>query len=111
MSPKSKLSDILALIILGVLIHPCLNFPLKAQTTSAQQWTQLYEGLSANTQIETGEGSSPGNLKLQQSQEQVSVPRQVPKRQTERSTSRMGKPVTGNLQRIISNLEIKHIII
>ena len=59
MSPKSKLSGILAFIILGVLIHPCFNLSLRAQTTSAQQWTQLYEGMSSNTQIETGEGSSP----------------------------------------------------
>ena len=107
MSPKSKLSGILAFIILGVLIHPCFNLSLRAQTTSAQQWTQLYEGMSANTQIETGEGSSPGNLIFQQSQERVSVPRQVPERQTERSTSSMGKPVTGDRQRVISNLEIK----
>ena len=61
MSPKSKLSGILAFIILGVLIHPCFNLSLRAQTTSAQQWTQLYEGMSSNTQIESGEGSSPGN--------------------------------------------------
>ena len=107
MSPKSKVSGILAFIILGVLIHPCFNLSLRAQTTSAQQWTQLYEGMSANTQIETGEGSSPGNLIFQQSQERVSVPRQVSERQTERSTSSMGKPVTGDRQRVISNLEIK----
>ena len=107
MSLKSKVSGILAFIFLGVLIHPCFNLSLRAQTTSAQQWTQLYEGMSANTQIETGEGSSPGNLIFQQSQERVSVPRQVSERQTERSTSSMGKPVTGDRQRVISNLEIK----
>ena len=107
MSPKSTASGILAFIFLGVLIHPCFNLSLRAQTTSAQQWSQLYEGMSANTQIETGEGSSPGNLIFQQSQERVSVPRQVPERQTERSTSRMGKAVTGDRQRVISNLEIK----
>ena len=107
MSPKSTASGILAFIFLGVLIHPCFNLSLRAQTTSAQQWSQLYEGMSANTQTETGEGSSPGNLIFQQSQERVSVPRQVPERQTERSTSRMGKAVTGDRQRVISNLEIK----
>ena len=107
MSPKSTASGILAFIFLGVLIHPCFNLSLRAQTTSAQQWSQLYEGMSANTQTETGEGSSPGNLIFQQSQERVSVPRQVPERQTERSTSRMGKVVTGDRQRVISNLEIK----
>ena len=107
MSPKSKVSGILAFIFLGVLIHPCFNLSLRAQTTSAQQWSQLYEGMSGNTQIETGEGSSSGNLIFQQSQERVSVPRQVPERQTERSTSSMGKPVTGDRQRVISNLEIK----
>ena len=107
MSPKLTASGILAFIFLGVLIHPCFNLSLRAQTTSAQQWSQLYEGMSANTQTETGEGSSPGNLIFQQSQERVSVPRQVPERQTERSTSRMGKPVTGDRQRVISNLEIK----
>ena len=107
MSPKSTASGILAFIFLGVLIHPCFNLSLRAQTTSAQQWSQLYEGMSANTQTETGEGSSPGNLIFQQSQERVSVPRQVPERQTERSTSRMGKAVVGDRQRVISNLEIK----
>ena len=107
MSPKSTASGILAFIFLGVLIHPCFNLSLRAQTTSAQQWSQLYEGMSSNTQIETGEGSSPGNLIFQQSQERVSVPRQVPERQTERSTSRMGKAVVGDRQRVISNLEIK----
>ena len=107
MSPKSTASGILAFIFLGVLIHPCFNLSLRAQTTSAQQWSQLYEGMSANTQIETGKGSSPGNLIFQQSQERVSVPRQVPERQTERSTSRMGKAVVGDRQRVISNLEIK----
>jgi len=107
MSPKLTASGILAFIFLGVLIHPCFNLSLRAQTTSAQQWSQLYEGMSANTQIETGEGSSPGNLIFQQSQERVSVPRQVSERQTERSTSSMGKPVTGDRQRVISNLEIK----
>ena len=107
MSPKSKVSGILAFIILGVLIHPCFNLSLRAQTTSAQQWTQLYEGMSSNTQIETGEGSSPGNLIFQQSQERVRVPRQVSDRQTERPTSSMGKPMTGDRQRVISNLEIK----
>ena len=107
MSPKSTASGILAFIFLGVLIHPCFNLSLRAQTTSAQQWTQLYEGMSANTQIETGKGSSPGNLIFQQSQERVSVPRQVSERQTERSTSSMGKPVKGDRQRVISNLEIK----
>ena len=107
MSPKLTASGILAFIFLGVLIHPCFNLSLRAQTTSAQQWSQLYEGMSANTQTETGEGSSPGNLIFQQSQERVSVPRQVPERQTERSTSRMGKAVVGDRQRVISNLEIK----
>ena len=107
MSPKLTASGILAFIFLGVLIHPCFNLSLRAQTTSAQQWSQLYEGMSANTQIETGQGSSPGNLIFQQSQERVSVPRQVPERQTERSTSRMGKAVVGDRQRVISNLEIK----
>ena len=107
MSPKSTASGILAFIFLGVLIHPCFNLSLRAQTTSAQQWSQLYEGMSANTQTETGEGSSPGNLIFQQSQERVSVPRQVPERQTERSTSRMGKAVVGDRQRVISNLEQK----
>ena len=107
MSPKLTASGILAFIFLGVLIHPCFNLSLRAQTTSAQQWSQLYEGMSANTQTETGEGSSPGNLIFQQSQERVSVPRQVPERQTERSTSRIEKSVTGDRQRVISNLEIK----
>ena len=107
MSPKLTASGILAFIFLGVLIHPCFNLSLRAQTTSAQQWSQLYEGMSANTQTETGEGSSPGNLIFQQSQERVSVPRQVPERQTERSTSRIEKFVTGDRQRVISNLEIK----
>ena len=107
MSPKSKLSGILAFIILGVLIHPCFNLSLRAQTTSAQQWTQLYEGMSSNTQIETGEGSSPGNQIFQQSQERVRVPGQVPERQIDKSDSRIEGLAITERQRVISNLEQK----
>ena len=105
MSPKSKLSGILAFIILGVLIHPCFNLSLRAQTTSAQQWTQLYEGMSSNTQIESGEGSSPGNQIFQHSQERVRVPGQAPERQIDKSDPRIGGLAITERQRVISNLE------
>ena len=107
MSPKSKVSGILAFIILGVLIHPCFNLSLRAQTTSAQQWTQLYEGMSANTQIATSEGSSPGNLLFQQSQERVRFPVQVSERQIDKSDPRIEGLVITERQRVISNLEQK----
>ena len=107
MSPKSKLSGILAFIILGVLIHPCFNLSLRAQTTSAQQWTQLYEGMSSNTQIESGEGSSPGNQIFQQSQERVRVPGQAPERQIDKSDPRIEGLAITERQRVISNLEQK----
>ena len=107
MSPKSKLSGFLAFIILGVLIHPCFNLSLRAQTTSAQQWTQLYEGMSSNTQIETGEGSSPGNQIFQQSQERLRVPGQAPERQIDKSDPRIEGLAITERQRVISNLEQK----
>ena len=104
MSPKSKLSDILTFIIFGVLIHPCFNLSLKAQTTSAQQWTQLYEGMSSNTQIESGEGSSPGNQIFQQSQERVRVPGQFPERQIDKSDPRIEGLAITEREIVISNL-------
>ena len=107
MSPKSKLSGILAFIILGVLIHPCFNLSLRAQTTSAQQWTQLYEGMSSNTQIESDEDSSPGNQIFQQSQERVRVPGQFPERQIDKSDPRIEGLAITERQRVISNLEQK----
>ncbi|MEC8148890.1 MAG: hypothetical protein VX092_01530, partial [SAR324 cluster bacterium] len=63
--------------------------------------------MSSNTQIESGEGLSPGNQIFQQSQERVRVPGQFPERQIDKSYPRIDKLTITERERVISNLEQK----
>ncbi|MDP6094327.1 MAG: hypothetical protein QF537_20530, partial [SAR324 cluster bacterium] len=75
MRPQTFVFRILVFLMMGMVLYFNLQKSLEAQTTNAQQWSQLYEGMSSSTSL-SGEGAV-GNLPLQQSRGEKRIPQQV----------------------------------
>ena len=103
MRPQTFVFRILVFLMMGMVLYFNLQKSLEAQTTNAQQWSQLYEGMSSSTSL-GGEGAV-GNLPLQQSRGEKRIPQQVdrqaeiPSAFREQDTSLFKKIVISDLEK------------
>ncbi|MDP7498210.1 MAG: hypothetical protein QGH50_02070, partial [SAR324 cluster bacterium] len=102
MRPQTFVFRILVFLMMGMALYFNLQKSLEAQTTNAQQWSQLYEGMSTST---SRGGEAVGNLPLQQSRGEKRIPQQmdrqaeIPSAFSEQDTSLFKKIVTSDLEK------------